>query len=361
MNVRLINESEKDRYNEFVANGPKGHILQSFEWGEIKARTGWEPFRLVAEDGGQIRAALSILKRRLPIPGRSIFYAPRGPVVDLDDRPACEALLGEARRLASTHGAIMLKIDPDWPADNELARKTLASLGFRTTDKGRNFEGVQPKFVFRLSLEPEPEAIFNNFHQKTRYNIRLAAKKGVSIRVATREDLPVFYKILLETAKRDRFMVRSYEYFEDLWRYLVERNMARLFMADYEGQAIAGTLAFNFGDKAWYIYGASSNRHRDAMPNYLLQWEMIQWAKGLGCRMYDFRGVSGDLSPDNPLYGLFRFKKGFGGDFTEFVGEYDLVYSPAVYWAWVWGEPLARRTMTGLARLKRRAKPGPTA
>jgi len=115
---------------------------------------------------------------------------------------------------------------------------------------------------------------------------------------------------------------------------MVKRRYAQLFLASYHGEAIAGALAFIMGDKAWYLYGASSNRHRNLMPNHLLQWTMILWAKERGCRSYDFRGVSGDLNPDNPLYGLYRFKKGFEGTLTEFIGEYDRVYSPFLYWLW---------------------------
>ncbi|HHX95677.1 MAG TPA: peptidoglycan bridge formation glycyltransferase FemA/FemB family protein, partial [Clostridia bacterium] len=143
-----------------------------------------------------------------------------------------------------------------------------------------------------------------------------------------------FYDILTVTAERDNFLVRSFEYFETLWDCLVEKGLAKLFMAEYEGHYIAGTLAFIFGDKAWYMYGASSNEHRNVMPNYLLQWTMIQWAKGKGCSMYDFRGVPGNLTEDNPLYGLYRFKKGFAAEYVEFLGEYDLVYSPFYYKAY---------------------------
>lgn len=130
--------------------------------------------------------------------------------------------------------------------------------------------------------------------------------------------------------------------------------MASLFLAEYQGEVIAGTLAFIFGDKAWYIYGASSNRHRNVMPNYLLQWEMICWAKRAGCRFYDFRGVPGRVDEQHPLYGLYRFKKGFGGVYTEFIGEHDLVYRPLWYWAWNWGEPLYRRGVRYLLRWRRR-------
>ena len=117
---------------------------------------------------------------------------------------------------------------------------------------------------------------------------------------------------------------------------------ARLYMAFHEGQPIAGTLAIHYGDKVWYLYGASSNEHRNLMPNYLLQWSMIQWAVETGCSVYDFRGVSGDISEDNPLYGLYKFKKGFGGDFTEFVGEYDLVLKRTAWLIAEKGSVLAR-------------------
>ena len=169
------------------------------------------------------------------------------------------------------------------------------------------------------------------FHSKWRYNIRLAERKGVTVRVVGREEVPAFSKLMLETGVRDGFVVRNAQYFENMLENLGEH--ARLYMAYAEGEPIAGTLAVAYGDKVWYLYGASSNEHRNLMPNYLLQWNMMCWALELKCRIYDFRGVSGDVSEDNPLYGLYRFKKGFGGDFTEFVGELDYVFNPFVNFA----------------------------
>ena len=133
----------------------------------------------------------------------------------------------------------------------------------------------------------------------------------------------------------------------------MEKDLARLFMAEYDGKYIAGTLAFVFGDKAWYIYGASSNENRNVMPNYALQWAMIEWAKELDCTMYDFRGVSGDTSPDNPLYGLYRFKKGFNGEFTEFIGEFDAIYSPFFYLLWEHVIPAYRKLRKAFVNLIR--------
>jgi lipid II:glycine glycyltransferase (peptidoglycan interpeptide bridge formation enzyme) len=355
LNIKEIKPEERELFNNFMANGPKGHILQSYEWGEVKETTGWEPIRLLVEDEGCIKAGISVLKRPLPLPGKSIYYAPRGPVADFSDHKTLDFLLGEIRKRALKDNALFLKIDPDIPAENKgAAVNYLESRGFVSSDKGLNFEGVQPKFVFRLSLDRPIDEIFQNMHSKTRYNIRLAERKGVTVKEdCTKQDLEEFYKILLVTCERDGFMVRSYDYFEAMWEKLVKRGYARLFMAHYRGKAIAGTLAFIFGDKAWYVYGASSNEYRNVMPNYALQWRMIEWAKENGCTIYDFRGVSGDLNPKNPLYGLYRFKKGFGGEFTEFIGEYDLPFSKPLYFLWEKGIPLyreARRKMINLIR-----------
>jgi peptidoglycan pentaglycine glycine transferase (the first glycine) len=336
MELKIIKENERQLFNDFMAHGPKGHVLQSYEWGEVKRRTGWQPLRFLLMDGKKPVAGISILKRRIPIPGlnKCIFYAPRGPVADFTDKKTLETLVSNIKTLAQRHGAIMLKIDPDIKAPDSEADALLKSLDFVPREGGTNFEGVQPKFVFRLSLDKTLDEIFASFKPKTRYNIRLSARKGVTVKEGQRDDLKPFYEILQETSIRDRFLIRGYDYFETLWDELVGKGLAKLFMAEYEGRYIAGTLAFIFGDKAWYIYGASANEHRNVMPNYALQWEMIRWAKGQGCTMYDFRGVSGDISPDNPLYGLYRFKKGFNGEFTEFIGEYDLPLSMFFYNLW---------------------------
>ncbi len=355
MKVRECGENERERFNAFVAAAPKGHFLQSYEWGELKARTGWKPIRLVAEQDGEIRGALSMLQRRLPLPGKSILYAPRGPVLAAGETRALAALVEYTRGYARRSGAIFLKLDPDIPMQDTGFPAVLRQLGFVGGAGGKNFEGVQPKFVFRLDISADPDTIFASFAPKTRYNIRLASKKGVTVTADRGKDyLPVFYALLQETATRDRFLIRSYSYFNDIWDQFVERGMAKLFLAEYEGKVVAGTLAFIMGDKAWYLYGASGNQYRNVMPNYLLQWEMIRWAKENGCRMYDFRGVSGDLSEDNPLYGLYRFKKGFNGELVEFIGEYDLLFSPGLYWLWQHGEPLYRQTRHKLANAVKR-------
>ncbi|HHV64433.1 MAG TPA: aminoacyltransferase [Peptococcaceae bacterium] len=353
--ARWLEEKDKIIFNTFIERHTKGHAMQLWEWGEVKYRTGWQPWRLVLEEKGEIVAAATILERKLPLFGTPIFYCPRGPVVDMADKEKFQAVLKEIKALAKRRRAILLKIDPDIPKTAEYLRDFLVSTGFKQVDKGQNFEGVQPKFVFRLDISPDEDTLLANMHQKTRYNIRLAMKKGVKIRLGTREDLPEFYRVLQETCARDNFLVRAYSYFEDLYDIMVPPGYGQLFIAEYEGKIIAGTFAFLTGSKTWYIYGASSNSHRNVMPNYLIQWEMIRWAKAHGCTLYDFRGVSGDLSENNPLYGLYKFKKGFNGDFVEFIGEWDYVYRPFMYTIW----QLAEKVYSGglknmLARFRKR-------
>jgi len=335
--TRIIDSKEKDRYNRFVSSHPKGHFLQLWEWGQVKKGTGWESLPLVLEEDGEIKASLLILKRKIILPGikKCVFYSPRGPVIDIESEELCRVLFEGAKRTARDHGAIFLKIDPDVVKGDDVFTSILKKCGFRKNETGLNFEGVQPNFVFRLNITPSEIKLLENMHSKTRYNIRLAKRKGVKIRAAEgKDDLKIFYNILQETAKRDNFLIRGYEYFEWIWDYMVDNDYARIFLAEYEEQVISATLAMILGDKVWYLYGASSNRYRNVMPNYLIQWEMIQWAKKKGCLIYDFRGVSGDINENNPLYGLYKFKKGFNGKLTEFIGEWDAVYSRGFYWLW---------------------------
>jgi lipid II:glycine glycyltransferase (peptidoglycan interpeptide bridge formation enzyme) len=356
VNARVIDSGERERWNAFVTRHPKGHFLQLWEWGQVKAATGWEPLPVVLEKDGVITAAMLILKRKLPLPlvDKCIFYSPRGPVVDIHDETLCRQLADGVAGVAREHGAVFLKIDPDVEAADDVFRRVLLQLGFRKNVTGLDFEGVQPGFVFRLDIRPSAEELLEAMHGKTRYNIRLAQRKGVTVRRSEdKADLPVFYDILRETAERDRFLIRGARYFSVIWDQMVTGGHAAVFIAQTEtGQPVAGTLAMILGNKAWYLYGASSNQHRSLMPNYLIQWEMILWAKEQGCTLYDFRGVSGDLREDNPLYGLYRFKKGFSGELTEFIGDWDKVYAPLYYTLWTRALPVYR----GL--LRRRARSG---
>lgn len=324
----LITEKTLAEYEAFISSHPKGHFAQSSLWGKQKAAWTWRAVAVRGQDG-RICGTVAFLIRKMPLFGVSMLYACRGPVCNLEDRETFAALMEGARALAKQYHGYVIKIDPDVPCQNTQFRQMLESFGFRLMQEGKNFEGIQPKFVFRLDVAGKTEEeMLASFTQKHRYNIRLAVKKGVEVRVCGQEMVHDFTQIMIETGMRDNFVTRNEAYFSNLLKNLGEH--ARLYMAFHEGTPIAGTLAIWFGDKVWYLYGASSNHHRNLMPNYLLQWNMIQWAVECGCDIYDFRGVSGDLSPENPLYGLYLFKKGFSGQLTEFCGEFEKIYKPVV-------------------------------
>lgn len=351
----IINEKTLPEYEAFVQSHPKGNFAQSYLWGKQKPMWKWEAVAVRGEDG-RIKGSCAFMTRKLPGVGKTLMYGCRGPVCDLDDRETMAELLEGARALAKQNKAYAIKIDPDVPSSNTAYADMLHSFGFKSKEGGKNFEAINPRYVFRLNVEGKTEEeLMAGFHQKWRYNIRLAVKKGVTVQICGKEMVPAFADLMLTTGVRDGFVTRQPEYFANMLDNLGEH--CRLYMAfDPEGTPIAGTLAIAYGDKVWYLYGASSNEHRNLMPNYLLQWSMIQWAVERGCRIYDFRGVSGDVSEDNPLYGLFRFKQGFGGEFTEFVGEMDLVLDPVLYWVVEHGKPAFMELRKKLYLIKNRDK-----
>ena len=351
----FITENTIQEYEDFVQSHPKGNFAQSVLWGKQKPMWKWEAVA-VRDEGGKIKGSCAFMTRKVPGLGKTLMYGCRGPVTDLDDRQTMAELLDGAKALAKKNKAYAIKIDPDVPSSNTAYAEMLHSFGFKSKEGGKNFEAINPRYVFRLNVEGKTEdELLAGFHQKWRYNIRLAVKKGVTVKICGKEMVPAFSDLMLTTGVRDGFVTRQPEYFANMLDNLGEH--CRLYMAfDPEGTPIAGTLAIWYGDKVWYLYGASSNEHRNLMPNYLLQWSMIQWAAEKGCRIYDFRGVSGDVSEDNPLYGLFRFKQGFGGDFTEFVGEMDLVLDPVLYWVVEHGKPAFMELRKKLYLLKNRDK-----
>ncbi len=350
--VEFVTKETLEEYENFIASHPKGHFLQSYAWSKQKPEWTWEGMIVRGEDGA-IRGAMSVLIRKTPALPYSIMYGARAPVCDIHDEKTLSELLEGAKKLAAKYHAYVFKLDPDISIEDTEFSDIMTRLGFRHRDTGKNFSGIQPRFVFRLNVEGrDEEELMASFHTKTRYNIRVAERKGVEIKLCGNEAVGDFSDMMLETGVRDGFVVRNREYFENMLKNLGDN--CRLYMA-YSGETpIAGTLAIHYGDKVWYLYGASSNKYRNLMPNYLLQWNMIQWAVELGCRIYDFRGVSGDLSEDNPLYGLYRFKKGFNGDFVEFTGEYDYIFNKPVNFCIEKGELVFRKLRKKLFMFKNR-------
>ena len=343
--MRFLEEKDKEEYKKFLESNPRCNFQQSLEWGNVK--TSWKKEVILSEDeNGNIRGSLCVWIRKIPIFG-NIMYSARGPVCDIYNEAIIEDLVEGAKKLAQKYNAFVLRIEPDILKSDEEFRRIATKFGFKIKDDSKDFKDeIQPRFVFQLNLKGKTEEqIFAEFHQKTRYNIRLATKKGVEIREGNREDLKEFHKIMIETGDRDNFIIRPLEYFEKMYDEMAPNHM-KVLMAYYENKPIAGIIPIMYGNKTWYLYGASSNSHRNLMPNYLLQWTMIQEAIKNKCDMYDFRGVSGVVDESHPQYGLYRFKKGFNADFTEFIGEVYLPFKPFVYKMYKFAEKTFRSLRT---------------
>ncbi|MBR3697119.1 MAG: peptidoglycan bridge formation glycyltransferase FemA/FemB family protein [Clostridia bacterium] len=336
--MRFLEEADKEEYKNFLCNHERCNFQQSLEWGNVKE--AWiKQVILSTDDNEKIIGSLCVWIRKIPLFG-NIMYCARGPVCDIHNEDVLRDLTEGANELAKKYNAFVLRIEPDIIKDDEEFRKIVTKIGYKIKDDAKNFKDeIQPRFVFKLDIKGKTyDEILKNCHQKTRYNIKLASKKGVIIKEGEREDLKDFHKIMIETGERDNFIIRSLSYFQKMYDELVPQGHMKLLMAYYEDKPIAGIIPIIYGKTVWYLYGASSNNYRNLMPNYLLQWTMIKQAIDMQADTYDFRGVSGVVDENHPQYGLYRFKKGFGAEFTEFIGEVYIAYKPIKYMLYKFSE-----------------------
>lgn len=327
--------TDRRSWDEALLRLPAPHLLQTWEWGEIKAQTGWNAQRWLwpAADGAP-QAAASFLLRRLNRLPWGVGYAPKGPVVDWDNRAAAEDALAGIETLARRSRAIFVKIDPDVAPDSaagQWLRTALRRRGWRPSA-----EQIQFRNTALLNLAQDDEALLAAMKPKWRYNIRLAERRGVTVRRGSVEDLATFYALYTETGGRDGFIVRPFEYYAATWRRFMQpaddhAPWAELLLADVAGDAVAGLMLFGFGDTAWYLYGASSERQRAAMPNHLLQWMAMQRARARGCTTYDLWGAPDALDESDSMWGVWRFKEGFGAQFAPHIGAWDYAARPLLY------------------------------
>ncbi len=317
-------------WDRFLEDDPNAHLLQTSAWGDFKAHFGWQVERVRRENTGA-----QVLFRPLPL-GLSFAYIPKGPV-----GPDWPALWPEVDRVCRSHRAVLLQVEPDlWEPENDQQMRRYAALfpGF----SGRS-EPVQPRRTIVVSLDGTEEDWLGRMKQKTRYNIRLAEKKGVVVRISS--DLAGFYQLMQVTGQRDGFGVHNLDYFQQVYNLFHPTGMCDLLVAEYEGQLLAGLMVFARGSRAWYFYGASNDAERNRMPTYLLQWEAMRWAKAHGCCDYDLWGVpdadeealeTGFSGRSDGLWGVYRFKRGFGGILKRSAGAWDRAYLRPLYPLYRW-------------------------
>jgi lipid II:glycine glycyltransferase (peptidoglycan interpeptide bridge formation enzyme) len=316
----LLNAKE---WQAFIDQHPETHILQTPAWGMLKSHYGWTP-KFVKD--GEVGAM--VLFRSLPL-GLKIAYIPRGPIGE----PPWQALWQSVDDLCQKERAIFLRVEPDiWsPTSDDFLKINLPN--FNQTE-----HSVQPPRTIMIDLTKSDDDLLMEMKSKTRYNIRLAERKDVI--VSASDDVATFYKMMLTTGSRDAFGIHTLDYYQRAYDLFAPLGMCKLLIATYQGNPLAGLMAFAHGNTAWYFYGASNNAERNRMPTYLLQWEAMQWAKEKDCQVYDLWGI-----PDQPeealedsfldrsdgLWGVYRFKRGFGGDVKRTIGTWDRIYRPMMY------------------------------
>ena len=328
--LRAVSSDQREQWDAFVSGQTTGHLLQSWGWGELKASFGWHPLRLALWDAEQqkIIAAAQVLRRttaHLPPWTGHLAYIPRGPVCDWSC-PTYQILLTELNRRMKRRGAFALQMEPALEV-GELKSAEIAK--FLDASGFHRVRAIQPARTIVLDITPGEESLLARMKEKWRYNLRLAGRKGVQVRAAeTVEDVRDWYRLLQTTGERDEFGIHTLDYYLHAWRIFVPRKQARLFLAEYNGQLLAGIFVGLMAKQAIYLYGASSNEQRNLMPNYLLQWEAIRWARNEGATSYDFWGIPETDDEDEVMAGVYRFKSGWGGRVVRLVGNYEYVCRP---------------------------------
>lgn len=327
-------------WDAFVAAHPAGHVLQTTAWARLKSAFGWTAqrviLRTIPSPDAPILGGASLVYRRLPW-GQTLAYMPKGPVVDWADPAQVRAVITMAREFALKRRAALLKIEPELPDSAGLAGM-LAGYGFRPSP-----QRVQPLSTIHIDLSADADALLARMKPKWRYNIRLAERKGVIVRAGAPADLPAIQRLLEITGARDGFGVHSADYYALAAELFAPSGQMVWLVAEHEGELLSAIAVFGLGQRAWYMWGASGEAGRNLMPNHALQWAAMRWAQARGCATYDLWGIPDEVGErpeayiepeswgDGGLWGVYRFKQGFGGQVVRYAGAWDLPLSPAGY------------------------------
>ena len=363
LTVRRITAAEHLAYVRDRSDTSRISFLQVPSWAGAKAE--WSHVSLGWFDDDDLVGAGLVLLRQVPRVKRYLAYLPEGPDIDWTGertgRDLADWLVPMSQALRAM-GAFAVKMGPvavvrRWHSDTLKAAiaegsarrlrdvepdesfpeamavaDRLRELGWnQKPDTGAGFGDVQPRYVFQLPLAGRTEEqLLAGFNQLWRRNVKKAEKAGVEVVHGGYDDLPAFHEVYVETAERDRFTPRGLAYFQRMWRAMEAEDPRRitLYLARHEDRVLAATTLVRVGRHAWYSYGASSSSGRDVRPSNAVQWAMIRDSLATGCDVYDLRGISDTLDPDDPLFGLIQFKLGTGGHAQEYVGEWDLRLRP---------------------------------
>ncbi|MDO9547268.1 MAG: peptidoglycan bridge formation glycyltransferase FemA/FemB family protein [Pelolinea sp.] len=343
--IKLNKKKDLSNWNTTITSLPGYSILQTREWGAVKSKYGWHSDHLIWRDSaGKIEAAALVLSReiRLPIIQKKFItiYIPQGPLFDWSNEGLRKKVLGDILDYAKEKGAFSVKIDPEIVYcigeevdTKEQKYKSAQKIRADLEEKGwlNSPQQIQFKNTAWIDLDRPEADLLSAMKQKTRYNVRLAERKAVVVREAEVDDLEGLYQMYLETSIRDGFIIRPKEYYFEVWSQFITAGMATPLVAEVDKNPVAGLVLFHLGERSWYIYGMSTDNHREKMPNYLLQWEAIKKSKELGCLIYDLWGAPDVFSEKDDLWGVYRFKQGLGCEAVQRLGAYDFPINKITY------------------------------
>jgi peptidoglycan pentaglycine glycine transferase (the first glycine) len=345
---------QPSEWNQLVSSLPISHFLQTWEWAQVKAKYGWEPMPFTWNSGIGNRestvAAAMVLRRTISFSGMlklNILYIPKGPLMDWENESLRKQVLDDLQSFARGQKAIFLKIDPDVVMGTgipkgEDSREDNGGQAVKSELMRRGWTDSSEQIQFRntvvIDLSASEEEMLARMKQKTRYNVRLAEKKGVTVRPGTMDDLSMLYRMYAETSVRDGFVIRDERYYQTVWHTFMQNNSSLILhpsafplIAEADDEPVAAIILFSFAGRAYYVYGMSHNAHREKMPTYLLQWEAMKRAKALGCKVYDLWGAPDEFNESDSLWGVFRFKEGLGGGVVRTLGACDFTSNRILY------------------------------
>lgn len=329
---RII-EPNAQQWDAFVVQQPRAHVLQLSAWGQHKREFGWKMSRvaLIPMETDTLVAGAQVLYRPLSDRTGSIAYVPMGPYVTADDQ--WPVLWGAIRKRAAKYRAVFLKWEPGIYLDS--SPPDFVRWGFIESP-----QTIQPPRTILIDVRGNDDTILARMNQGTRRKIRKSLKSDIHYYEGTQADVAKFTAMMHTTGTRNEFGVHSPAYYEKAYELFAPSDTVRLFMAEHEGDALAGIMVFSVGDTAWYLYGASSDVKRNLMATYGVQWQAIQWARARGCRHYDLWGIPDEAEAaleaqfqerSDDLWGVYGFKRGWGGQVVRSAGAWDRVYNPLLY------------------------------
>lgn len=324
MDLRLIISDQKEQYNRLVT-----HVIQSWEWGEFRKSLGLPLLRYGIFEKDRLTKAFQLTLHKIPYTNQKVGYLPKGPSPN-------SQLAQALTEIGKEYNCAFIKIEPDAEETKNQKPKLEIDERFQISPKP-----LFTKYNFVLDITKSEDQILKGMHPKTRYNIRLAQKKGVWVEERTDDEaLSIYLKLYFETTKRQGYFGHNQDYHKKVWHSLKEAGMARFLVAFYSppdtaiNLPLAAWMLLNFKDTLYYPYGGSSSEYKEVMASNLIAWEAIKLGKKLKLKKFDMWGALGpDANPQNPWYGFHKFKQGYGGELVEYLGTYDLIFNHPLYWA----------------------------